>query len=216
MSVVDARAETRIVIPNIAWEVFEALAASDCPGTRFAYDKGLLEIMSPSIEHELLHRLLGRMVETLTEELNIAVLSGGATTLKLEMKKRGLEPDECYYLANESRMRGKRDLDLTVDPPPDLAIEVDLSRTSMNKMGIYADIGVPELWFFDGEALSVYCLQGEAGYVPRETSATFPFLDLKEITRFIGRFESLGETAWIRSFRAWVREQYGHLTDVAT
>jgi len=212
MSVVDAHAETRIVIPNIAWEVFEALAASDCAGTRFAYDKGLLEIMSPSIEHELLHRLLGRIVETLTEELNIAILSAGATTLKLEFKKRGLEPDECYYLANESRMRGKRELDLSMDPPPDLAIEVDLSRSSMNKLSIYADIGVPELWFHDGETLRVYRLQGEAGYVPQETSAAFPFLDLKEVERFIGRSESLGETAWIRSFRAWVREQYGHLT----
>ena len=103
------------------------MAASDCAGTRFAYDKGLLEIMSPSIEHEWFHRILGKIVEVITEELNIPRLSAGSTTLKLQLKERGLEPDECYYLANEAKMRGKRELDLAVDPPPDLAIEVDIS-----------------------------------------------------------------------------------------
>ncbi len=210
MSVIATHPETRIVIPNIAWEIFEALAASDCAGTRFAYDQGLLEIMSPSIEHEWLHRLLGRMIDTLTEELNIAMLSSGSTTLNLQLKKRGLEPDESYYLANESRMRGKRELDLAVDPPPDLAIEVDLSRSSISKLAIYADLGVRELWFYDGEKLRVYCLQGDE-YVQQGVSPAFPFLDLKEVERFLQRFEPAGETAWIRSFRAWIREQYGHL-----
>ena len=96
-------AETRIVIPNMAWEVFEALGASDCAGTRFAYDKGMLEIMSPSIEHEWYHRALGRMVETITEELEIPIRSAGSTTLKLQLKKRGLEPDECFYLCMSCR-----------------------------------------------------------------------------------------------------------------
>jgi Uma2 family endonuclease len=209
MSVVVAHPESRIAIPNIAWEVFEVLAASDCAGTRFAYDKGFLEIMSPTMEHERLHRLLGRMVETLTEELDIAMLSAGSTTLKLPLKRCGLESDECYYLANESRMRGQRELDLAVDPPPDLAIEVDVFRSSINRLSIYADIGVPELWFYDGETLRVYRLQDGDAYVQQEASEAFPFLDLKEVERFIGRFEPLGETAWVHSFRVWVREQYG-------
>jgi Uma2 family endonuclease len=170
----------------------------------------MLEIMSPSIEHEWYHRALGRMVETITEELGIPVLSAGSTTLKLQLKERGLEPDECFYLTHELQMRGKRELDLTVDPPPDLAIEVDISRSSINKLGIYADLGVPELWFYDGQSLVVRRLQ-DGVYVDRDSSDAFPFLDLKEIERFMSRFEQMGETAWIRSFRDWVKTNYGHL-----
>jgi Uma2 family endonuclease len=213
MSIAASRptAETRIVIPNISWEIFEALGASDCAGTRFAYDKGMLEIMSPSMEHEWYHRALGQMIEVVTEELNIPRLSAGSTTLKLQMEKRGLEPDECFYLEHELPMRGKRELKLSVDPPPDLAIEVDISRSSLDKLSIYADLGVPELWFYDGESLVVHRLQNGV-YGEREKSDSFPFLDLKEIERFMGRVEQLGETAWIRSFRKWVKTTYGHLT----
>jgi Uma2 family endonuclease len=211
MLTVAAQPETRIVIPNIRWEVFEALGASDCRGTRFAYDKGMLEIMSPSIEHEWFHRALGRMVETMTEELNIPVLSAGSTTLKLDLEQRGIEPDECYYLEHEAQMRGKRELDLTVDPPPDLAIEVDISRSSLDKLAIYAEIGVPEVWLYDGELLRVHRLQADGTYAQQDSSPAFPFLDLKEVQRFMERFEQLGETGWIRALRVWVRERYGHL-----
>jgi Uma2 family endonuclease len=215
MSIVTAQPETRILIPNIAWEIFEALGASDCASTRFAYDKGVLEIMSPSVEHEWFHRIWGQVVETVTEELNIPRLSAGATTLKLPLEKRGLEPDECYYLAHERQMRGKRDIDLSVDPPPDLAIEVDISRSSLDKLSIYAEIGVPEVWLYDGESLRVHQLQTDGTYAQQDASPAFPFLDLKEIgkevERFMEGFEQLGETGWIRSFRAWVKEHYGHL-----
>ncbi|MBN2578664.1 MAG: Uma2 family endonuclease [Pirellulales bacterium] len=212
MSTVTHQPETRILIPNVSWEVFSGLAAADCAGTRFAYDQGLLEIMSPSLEHEWSHRLLGRLIEALTEELNIPLLSAGSTTLKLQLKQRGVEPDECYYLTHEAQVRGKFDLDLTVDPPPDLALEVDISRSSLDKLDIYADLGVPELWLYNGENLRVYPLQADGRYRQQESSLNFPFLDLKEIEKLMGHFHPGGETAWIRSFRDWVREQYGHLS----
>ena len=167
--------------------------------------------MSPSIEHEWFHRLLGRMIEAMTEELNIPILGAGSTTLKLQLKERGSEPDECYYLGNEAKMRGKRELDLAVDPPPDLAIEVDISRSSLNKLSIYADIGVPEVWLYDGQSLRSHQLQSDGGYVVLSTSRWFPFLDLRDLERFLEKFDPLGETAWIRSFRSWVKEHYGHL-----
>jgi Uma2 family endonuclease len=211
MSIGADQPETRIVIPNIAWEVFESLAASDCAGTRFTYNKGWLEIMSPSIEHEWFHRALGQVVEVITEELNIPRLSAGSTTLKVQLEKQGLEPDECYYLAHEAQMRGKRELDLSVDPPPDLAIEVDISRSSIDKLGIYAELAVPEVWFYDGESLMVHELQADGSYVRRDASPAFPFLDLEEVERFMGQCDRAGETTWIRSFRAWVRRKYGHL-----
>jgi Uma2 family endonuclease len=212
MSSVAAQSETRIVIPNVRWEVFEALGDSDCAGTRFAYDKGMLEIMSPSIEHESFHRALGRMVETLTEELNIPIFSAGSTTLKLQMEQRGIEPDECYYVAHEARMRGRHDFDLAIDPPPDLAIEVDILRSSLDKLDIYAEVGVPEVWLYDGELLRVHRLHDTRRYGHQSTSVAFAFLDISEIERFLERFGELDETSWIRAFRAWVREQYGHLT----
>ncbi|MCC6125450.1 MAG: Uma2 family endonuclease [Pirellulales bacterium] len=213
MSTVAIQPETRIVIPNISWEIFEALGNSDCAGTRFAYDRGHLEIMSPSIEHEWFHKHLGRMIETLTEELNIPILSAGSTTLKVPLKQKGAEADECYYLTRVASMIGKQELDLSVDPPPDLALEVDICSSSLDKLGIYADIGVPELWIYDGDAISVYNLHNRGSYSKMEASSFFPFLDLKEIEKFMARFTEFdSETAWIRSFRDWVREQYGHLT----
>ena len=209
MSVSSLQSETRILIPGISWEIFESLAASDCAGIRLTYDRGLLEIMSPSVEHEWFHKLLGRMVEAMTEVLNIPLRSGGATTLKIQLKQKGLEPDECYYVLNEPRVRGKKDIDLTTEPPPDLAIEVDISHSSMDKMGIYADLGVPELWFYDGDSLRVFKLQPEGDYAKQQHSFAFPFLDMNEIQRFMERCEETDETSWIRSFRAWVGKNYG-------
>jgi Uma2 family endonuclease len=211
MATVAHQAETRIVIPNVPWQVFEGLAAADCAGIRFTYDKGLLEIMSPSAEHEWLHRLLGRMVESITLVLNIPIRSAGATTLKWQLKERGLEPDQSYYIAHEPQIRGKRDLDLSVDPPPDLAIEVGISSSSLDKFDIYAELNVPELWLFDGEHFRVYQLQTNGKYALQNRSAAFPFLDLKQIVRFMERCDETDETSWIRSFSDWVKEQYGHL-----
>jgi Uma2 family endonuclease len=206
MSVASPQTESRVLLSRVAWSTFEALLAeNDCRGTRFTYDRGYLEITSPSYKHERISRLLGRMIETLTEELGIAISTGGSTTLKDELKQRGLEPDECYYVANEPRMRGRDDYDPAVDPPPDLAIEVDISRSSLNKLAIYADLGVPEVWMHDGAALRVYQLKSEGGYAPQERSPSFPFLPLEEVQRFLDQRNTTDETSWIRSFRDWVR-----------
>jgi Uma2 family endonuclease len=203
--------ETRIIIPKISWEIFEALGNSNCASTRFAYDQGVLEIMSPSNDHEAFHKLLGQMVEALTYELNIPRRSTGATTLKDQMEKRGVEPDESYYLASLNVVGGKRNLDLSTDPPPDLAIDVDIFHSSLDKLRLYASIGVPELWLYDGETIRVHLLQKDGSYFRQDASAVFPFLDLRAIERFIERYDYCDENTWLRSFRDWVREQYGHL-----
>jgi Uma2 family endonuclease len=200
------QAETRIVLSNVAWATFEALVAeTDSRGKRFTYDRGYLEIMSPSPKHEWYHRLMGRMVEAMTEELNIPIRSGGASTLMDQMSERGIEPDECYYVANEPKVRGKKDIDLDDDPPPDLAIEVDISRSTLDKLSIYGTIEVPEVWFYNGRTLRVYCRQADGTYSLQPGSEVFPFLPLAEVHGFLGRCETTDETSWIRSFRAWVR-----------
>ena len=120
MSIATLPCENRVLLSGVAWSTYEALLAdTQCSGTRFTYDRGYLEIMSPSREHERIKSLLGRMIEAMTEELDIPISSGGSTTLKAELKQRGAEPDECYYVANEPRMRGREDYDPAVDPPPE-------------------------------------------------------------------------------------------------
>jgi Uma2 family endonuclease len=118
---------------------------------------------------------------------------------------RGLEPDEAYWIQNESAVRDRDDLDLDVDPPPDLVLEVEISRSTLNRMGIYAALKVPEVWRWDGEKLTV-CLLGKKGnYAVSERSKAFPFLPLADLVGFMKR--AGGETAVIRSFRKWIREQ---------
>jgi Uma2 family endonuclease len=207
MSVVAPHAESRVVLRNISWETFEALLAeTDRRGTRFTYDRGMLEIMSPSREHEWIKRLIGRMIETMTLELNIPISSGGSTTLKMQLKERGLEPDECYYVAHEEQVRGRDEVDLAIDPPPDLAIEVDITASSLDQLSIYASLGVPEVWLCDGVKIRVYEFQAGGAYVQRERSPSFPFLCLEQIEQFLGQRGAMDETTLIRRFREAVRQ----------
>jgi Uma2 family endonuclease len=206
MSVVSPQPETRVLLSGISWATFESLLAdTQSHGTRFTYDRGYLEMMSPSREHERVKRLIGRMIETMTEELAIPVSSAGSTTLKAQWKECGLEADESYYVANGSRVRGRDEIDLRVDPPPDLAVEVDISRSSLDQLSIYADLGVPEVWLCDGATLKVYQLQPDRVYAQQSRSPSFPFLPLEQIEAFLARRDDSDETTWIRSFRAWVK-----------
>ncbi len=200
------QAENRVLLSGISWATFESLLAeSKNPGTRFTYDRGYLEMMSPSREHERLKRYIGRMIEAATEEYNIPISSASSTTLKAEWEERGLEADESYYIANESRVRGRDEIDLRIDPPPDLAVEVDISSSSLNQLSIYADLGVPEVWLCDATTLKVYQLQSDGTYIQQTRSPTFPFMPLDEIERFLGKRNETDETTWIRSFRAWLK-----------
>jgi Uma2 family endonuclease len=206
MSISTLPCENRVLLSGVSWSTYEALLAdTESSGTKFTYDRGYLEIMSPSRQHEHVKRLLGRMIEAVTEELDIPISSGGSTTLKLELKRRGAEPDECYYVAHEPRMRGHEDYDPAVDPPPDLLIEVSISRNSLDKFAIYADFGVPEIWTYEDDALCVYQLQEDGTYAQRDHSPSFPFLPLRSVQGFLDRRNAADETTWIRSFRKWAR-----------
>ncbi len=206
MSTAAPHPETRVVLSNISWATYEALLAeNELCGNRFVFDRGTLEIMSPSVGHEWYHRLLGRLVETFTMERSIPIQSTGATTLKDQLKERGLEADESYYITNESRVRNREDLDLTVDPPPDLAIEVEISRSALNKLAIYGDLGVPEVWFYDGESLRMHMLQSDGSYTATLRSHQLPQLTTEILEGFLSRRHESDETTWIRSFRQWVQ-----------
>ena len=172
---------------------------------RSTYDRGNYEIASRSLLYERISNRLGRMIEAITEELDVPMVGVGATTFKSEVLDRGLEPDECYYFENANRLTDPHDIDLDRDPPPDLAIEVEVTRTVLDRLGVYAALGVPEVWRFDGERLIVLLLQADGAYAEHPTSACLPFLPLEDIARFAREMDEPNDTRWARSFRDWVR-----------
>lgn len=151
-------AEQRTVLHNISWETFEALLreTGSGRGSRFAYEDGTLEIMAPLFAHENLKIQFGRFIVVIVEELEIELKSAGSTTIKKEDFKKGIEPDNCYYIQNELAVRGKKTLDFETDPPPDLAIEIDITSSSVDKFSIYSALKVPEIWRYNGSKLKFY------------------------------------------------------------
>ena len=198
--------EQKVILRGISWETYERLLADhgDRSVPRFAYDRGVLEAMSPSVEHEGLARTIAMIVSVVAEEREIDVFDAGSTTFKREDLERGFEPDGCFYIQNERRIRGKRRIDLTVDPPPDLVIEVDITSPSLDKLPIYAHIGVPEVWRHDGERLSIFRLEG-GQYVEASASRVLPPLDADVLSEFVAASWTQGRTAWVRAVRASVR-----------
>jgi len=199
----------RVLLQGISWELCEQLR--DIPenwGKRMTYDQGELEIMSPSARREDSTKLLARMLETFTEELNIAIRGLRSTTWKDPHRQFGLEADECYYVRNEARVRHLEDFDLTRDPPPDVVIEVEASRSAIGKLPLYAKLGVPEVWRCTNGILGILLLADDGQYVASEKSLNIPLLDSAELNRFLQTRASTDETTWIRSFRAWVREAF--------
>jgi Uma2 family endonuclease len=162
--------------------------------------------MTPLFEHENPKIQFDRLVFALVEELDLEIKSAGSTTLKLPLAKRGIEPDNCYYIQNEFRVRGKEKLNLETDPPPDLAIEIDITSSSVNKFSIYSALGIAELWRYDGYNLKFYQLVN-GQYIECEFSLAFPIISVRDMSRFIQQSKSIGEIALLKSFRVWVRER---------
>ncbi|WP_354635499.1 Uma2 family endonuclease [Planktothricoides raciborskii] len=197
----------RVVLNQISWHTYEQLLAEmeDNRTIRLCYDRGLLEIMTPLLDHENPKEILTALVGVLAEELNIEIMRAGSTTLKRPDLAKGAEPDSSFYIQNERLVKGKSRIDLTTDPPPDLVIEIYVSSSSVDREGIYAAMGVPEIWRCDRGVVKF--LQLEAGkYIMVERSLAFPLLSVTELTKFFSQSQTLGETTLLRSFRAWVRQ----------
>jgi Uma2 family endonuclease len=194
-----------LVLDDVSWELYEKLLkeVGDRP-IRMTYDDGRLEIMSPLPEHEEPKQFIARMIEMLTFELNMPVKSLGSTTFRRKDKAKGLEPDECYYFRDEKKMRGRKRLDLRKDPPPELVVEIDITSRSIDREPIYAALGVPEIWRYDGRKLQCLHLK-EGAYQIRRNSLAFPFLQPSELQQFLLMLPIQGETAAIKAFVSWVR-----------
>lgn len=198
--------ENRVILKGVSWSTFKALLADvgDDRAWRIAYDRGVLEIRMPLEEHEEPKRLIESFVEAIVDELEIELRSLGSLTLEREELTRAVEPDSCFYIQNESLVRG-RNINLPKDPPPDLVLESDYTNSSVNKDSIYAALGVPELWRYQRQSLQVYQLV-EGKYQKCDRSLAFPLLPVAEIPSFIEQSRTIGQRAAVRLFRQRIRE----------
>ncbi|HET7270347.1 MAG TPA: Uma2 family endonuclease [Rubrobacter sp.] len=210
METIKTPSEQRTVLHNISWETYEHLLADhrDSSSPRFAYDRGALEIMSPNPEHERTNRRIAQLVLAVADEVRIAAEDLGSTTFRREELERGFEPDSCFYIQNEGLIRGKNRIDLAVDPPPDLVIEVDITSPSLNKFPIYARLGVPEVWRYDGSRITIFTLKN-TGYTEAPRSTALPPVTGEVLSRFVEESKTLERTAWTRKVRNWARERSG-------
>jgi len=211
MSTVQARRRNSMLLQGVDWRTYTRLlrAFAERPSVRLTYDRGELEIMSPLPEHESGAYLLGRFVDTLTEEHGLPVCAGRSTTFRRRSKQRGLEPDNSYWIKNADRVRGKRRIDLRVDPPPDLAMEVDITGSSLNRMAIYEALRVPEVWRSDGQILSFHILGPDNHYVDATHSLAFPTITPVDLMTFLALRGQVDENELIRRFREWLRQHLG-------
>jgi len=207
MSIVSPLAAQRVVLEPVSWETYITLV-NDTTNRRgrMAYDQGVLEIMSPSRSHEGYKKVIGRLIEVFTEELGIDLESTSSTTFRREDLQKGIEADESYYLERAPLIRGKEELDLTIDPGPDLAIEVDITNTSMPKFGIYAALDVREVWRYESNRLKIYVLDKDGQYAEVQHSSVLPTMPVQQLSKWLDQIGSAGETQIVRSFRKWVIE----------
>jgi Uma2 family endonuclease len=199
-----------VQLKNISWQTYEAILDDMGEGyaARLAYYKETLEISRPLPKDERSKSILGDLVKVLLEEVDIDCEPLCSTTFKREDMESGVEPDDCFYIQNEAAIRGKDRIDLTIDPPPDLAIEID--NTSSTSLSSYQALGVPELWRYNGCVLQINVLQ-YGKYVENQFSPNFPAFPLIEvIPQYLEQSKAIGRNATIKAFRNWVRERLQH------
>ncbi len=196
------------VLGQIDWDTYEGfLHLMEGRRIFLTYDRGVLEIMAPLFNHEWWKTRFGILLRVLCEEIGSEIQSAGSTTVRREDLARGIEADEWYYIGNALRMTGLRErIDLSRDPPPDLGLEVEGTRSALDRMGIYAALGVPEVWRYDGETLHVHCLRPDGQYEVVEQSVSFPALPLGEFAQFIQNTQGLADIGVSQAFRVWVRQ----------
>ncbi|MBD2500383.1 Uma2 family endonuclease [Anabaena azotica] len=197
----------QLLMKDISWATYKSILAElgENRSYRVSYNQGVLEIMAPLPEHEVGKVIIGDLVKALLEELDIEFWSLGSTTFDKESMDAGVEPDDCFYIENEAKVRGKERINLEIDPPPDLAIEIDItSRTRFNN---YQALKVPELWRWNGSRLEINVLV-EGSYVQTNQSRNFPNFPISQvIPEYLMLCKTDGRNATMKAFRSWIRQQ---------
>lgn len=200
--------DSELVLHGQTWEDYERLldAFVDPAGLHIAFDGETLQIMTVSIAHEKYVRLLERLISALSLRLGIEVESCGSATIKLSEVMKGLEPDACYYVQNADAVGGRSEIDFSVDPMPDIAVEIDLHNVSLNKLSIYSSLGFPEVWRYFRGGFEFYKLE-KGKYIRVEKSVALPMLSADLLAAFLNRGNDEKQTAILHDFEIWVNEQ---------
>jgi len=199
----------RVVLHSLAWHDYIQIGRilSDRPALRLTFDQGTLEILVTSREHEFFKARLGRLIEILAEVFHFKIKPGGNMTFQREDLEKGLEGDYCWWIEHEERVRGKLTWDPVVDPPPDLVLEIEVSRAAQARMAIYAALKVPQVWCFDGKSLRVYLLRPDGTYLQTNDSRTFPGIPVAAIVPFVQPEKDY--VTLQREFRTWAKQHRG-------
>ena len=198
----------KLILQSVGWDVYEQVLRQyqNSNEVHIAYDDGFLEVEVPLFEHEKANRILQNLVTTICAEKEIDFINAGSTTFRQRAKAKGCEPDTAFYIQNESRIRGLKNFDLNQDPPPDLVIEVDITSPSLNKMPIYAALGVSEVWLYKGDKVVFYKLFGGI-YQESLNSIAFPFLDSQTVNNFLEKGLTESSSKWMREIREWINNR---------
>lgn len=201
--------DTVITFHNIGWEEYEELLeqVGEAAGLRISFDDGTLKIMTISSEHEHYASFLDKLMGFVSVRLSINMLSFGSATIKKSKSRKGSEPDLCFYVQTADAIGNRIDIDFAIDPPPDIAVEVDIHHDSQDKFSIYAAFGVPEIWRFEGQLLTIYLLE-QGRYEEAETSRALPMLTGQILTQFLARLRDAGELQALLAFDEWLQSQH--------
>jgi Uma2 family endonuclease len=202
--------DQRVVLRNLSWETFRRLLSEHGDGSspRFTFDRGVLEIMSPSAEHERYNLRITDLIGVIADEMDLEVEGLGASTFTREDLERGFEADACFYVQHGDEVRNKERVDLTTDAPPDLVIEIEITNPSINKLLLFRQFGVPEIWRYNGVQLGMFRSRS-GGYEATEESVAIQGVTATALTRLLQQGKALGRTAWLRMTRAWAHDQFG-------
>jgi Uma2 family endonuclease len=196
-----------ILLHNISWETYQSLLREleSQPNKRLTYDNGQLEIFMSLPPHKRNKKYIARLVEIVTMTLPIEICSLGSCTWTSRDLAKGIEPDECYYIQNEAVMREKMTIDLSIDPPPDLAIEIDITSRSIPRLPIYSALGIPEIWRFDGKKMVLLALaNGQYQEIP--VSIAIPIITPEILHHWLTQATTMGESSWANALHKWVKE----------
>jgi Uma2 family endonuclease len=196
------------VLRDISWATYEALLSDhlDCRWPRFVFDEGILEIMTPSPKHDRIGTQVQKFIDVVIEEWELDILNVGHATMRRRDLNKGFEADASIYIQNASAMRPRDEIDLSMDPPPDLVVEIEVSRSALDKLGIYARVGVSEVWRCDAKAAIFHILHGDR-YQESSTSVALPGVTTQVLMDFVSSSWELTNSKWIRSVREWARAQ---------
>ena len=204
-----------VTFHDVSWDEYEELLeqVGEAPGLRISYDNGSLCVMTISSEHEKYASFINSLTTAIKLRLRIDILAFGSATMRKRKRKKGNEPDACFYVQTASLIGNRIHLDFETDPPPDIAVEIDVHHDSRSKFPIYSALGVPEIWRYDGQEMSIYHLAKDAGeieaslYVEQDTSAALPMLTAQLLTEMIERMRTDGELNALLAFDEWLQSQ---------